>query len=139
MKLRNWKNLPCPAATAERSRIGAKRPCPRPLSPVPDRSLLLLPEETFVLFLTKPHDGPGRPARQQKRAHANQQKQRHANDQARLLHWDFPVRLCVSERCDSGCLGGPPLGFRLAYPKSRSPLLVSISVASQEAIEATCQ
>src|SRR5438552_17152289 len=94
MKLRNWKNRPCPATTAARTRTGAILPCRRWLSPVPDLSWLLLPDETLVVFLPKLFDVPGCPAPQQKRADGNQQKQRHADDQGRLFH-----RIGSSQSC----------------------------------------
>src|SRR3989442_15507724 len=86
MKLRNWKNRPCPATTAGRNRIGATLPCRRYPWPVSDFSSLLLPEEAFVMFFPKLLDAPGRSARQQKRADGNEQKQSDADDQACLLH-----------------------------------------------------
>src|SRR5438270_438452 len=100
MKLRSWKNRPCPATTAARSRTGARLPCRRCLSPVPDLSWLFLPDETLVVFLSKLFDVPGCPAPQQKRADGNQQKQPHADDQGRLFH-----RIGSSQSCEFFSIG----------------------------------
>src|SRR5688572_4075852 len=86
MKLRSWKNHPCPAATAGRNRIGATLPCRRMPAPVPDHSSLLLPDKGFVVFLPELVNAPCCSATQHKRADGNQQKQRYTDDQARLLH-----------------------------------------------------
>src|SRR5260221_5772380 len=48
MKLRSWKNRPCPATTAARNQIGAIHPCRRWPSPVPDPSLFFLPDEDVL-------------------------------------------------------------------------------------------